>query len=566
MPSHTVEPGARLVDRYRLEERISGLGDTSYWRATDETLSRMVGIRTLPAGHEHGGEMLAAARAAARTLDPRFLRVLDASAADHVVYVVHEWVQARSLGSLLREGPLEPAEAARIVGQVAAALASAHETGLVHLCLEPRNILVTDTRQVKVVGLAVEAAMRGVDEREREEAVLRDVRGCGALLYAALTARWPASPIDELAAAPEEHGRACTPGQVRAGVPAELDLATIRALHAPRPVEGVGLHTAAALGTALASTQWAERGHGRGRQDRYGAGWTAGGGGDPREDDGWRADRDPARTMAAPLPTAPSPRTGDRGSDRARDRARDHARPPPPLAGTATRTLWWVAGAVLVLGLALVGWQLARAALVPPIGQVAPGDGQSQRPVGEDSADDAGEDGQPQDEETAPQDEPTSPSEEDDATQGEVIEVVDIADFDPPPGNGEENPDEVANAVDGDPATAWSTLTYFNDPELGNLKEGVGLVLDLGEAQPVSAVTLDLVGAGTTVELRAGEQLGQMAADFDLVASAEGAGESVTLEPAEPVQARYLLLWLTRLPPVGGDEYSAEVAEVVVRG
>jgi putative peptidoglycan lipid II flippase len=120
--------------------------------------------------------------------------------------------------------------------------------------------------------------------------------------------------------------------------------------------------------------------------------------------------------------------------------------------------------------------------------------------------------------------------------------------------------------VDGDPATAWSTLTYFNDPELGNLKEGVGLVLDLGETQPVSAVTLDLVGAGTTIELRAAEQLGQTAADFDLVASAEEAGESVTLEPVEPVQARYLLLWLTRLPPVGGDEYSAEVAEVVVRG
>jgi putative peptidoglycan lipid II flippase len=558
VPSHTVEPGARLVDRYRLEERISGLGDTSYWRATDETLSRTVGIRTLPAGHEHGGEMLAAARAAARTLDPRFLRVLDASAADHVVYVVHEWVQARSLRSLLREGPLEPAEAARIVGQVAAALASAHETGLVHLCLEPRNILVTDTRQVKVVGLAVEAAMRGVDERE--EAVLRDVRGCGSLLYAALTARWPAGPLGELAAAPEEHGRPCTPGQVRAGVPAELDLATIRALDAPRPVEGVGLHTAAALGAALASTQWAARGHSRGRQDRYGAGWNVGGGRDPREDDGWRAHREPTRTMAAPVPAARSPRTGDRGSDRARDRARDQARPPPPRAGTATRTLWWVAGAVLVLGLALVGWQLARAALVPPPSQVAPGDGQS--PVGEDSGDDDGsEDEQPQ-----PQDEQTSPSEVDEATQGEMIEIVDVADFDPPPGNGEEHPEDVGNAVDGDPATVWSTLTYFNDPELGNLKEGVGLVLDLGETQPVSAVTLDLVGAGTTIELRAAEQLGQTAADFDLVASAEEAGESVTLEPVEPVQARYLLLWLTRLPPVGGDEYSAEVAEVVVRG
>ena len=111
MPSHAVEPGTRLVDRYRLEEHLGEAEGTTYWRALDELLDRQVGVCLLPATHRHADEVLRAARRAAALADARFLRVLDASDVDGVVYVVSEWVSATNLVELLADGPLPAAEA-----------------------------------------------------------------------------------------------------------------------------------------------------------------------------------------------------------------------------------------------------------------------------------------------------------------------------------------------------------------------------------------------------------------------------------------------------------------------
>ena len=109
--SNAVEPGTRLVDRYRLEEHLGEEDGTSYWRAQDELLDRPVGICLLPASDQGAERVLRAARRAAVLTDARFLRVLDASEVDGVVYVVSEWVSATNLVELLADGPLRPAEA-----------------------------------------------------------------------------------------------------------------------------------------------------------------------------------------------------------------------------------------------------------------------------------------------------------------------------------------------------------------------------------------------------------------------------------------------------------------------
>ena len=61
-----------------------------------------------------------------------------------------------------------------------------------------------------------------------------------------------------------------------------------------------------------------------------------------------------------------------------------------------------------------------------------------------------------------------------------MLAIKGIDDFDPTTdgGNGEENPAQVKLATDGSPTTAWQTVTYLNDPALGKLKPGVGIVLD----------------------------------------------------------------------------------------
>ncbi|MGH8894927.1 MAG: hypothetical protein ACRDWY_16745, partial [Actinomycetes bacterium] len=59
-----VEPGTRLVQRYRLEEHLGGFehavggpAGTVYWRAHDELLDRPVGVALLPAGDPHADQV-----------------------------------------------------------------------------------------------------------------------------------------------------------------------------------------------------------------------------------------------------------------------------------------------------------------------------------------------------------------------------------------------------------------------------------------------------------------------------------------------------------------------------
>ena len=45
-------------------------------------------------------------------------------------------------------------------------------------------------------------------------------------------------------------------------------------------------------------------------------------------------------------------------------------------------------------------------------------------------------------------------------------------------------------------STRWRTVQYLRNPKLGGIKRGVGLVFDLGAAQPVHEVRLALSGNG----------------------------------------------------------------------
>src|SRR5207248_11262031 len=122
-----------------------------------------------------------------------------------------------------------------------------------------------------------------------------------------------------------------------------------------------------------------------------------------------------------------------------------------------------------------------------------------------------------------------------------------ISSFDPE-GDGEENPSAVGLAVDSDPSTSWTSVTYRGSSHLGGLKPGVGLLLDLRKPTTVRVAELALSAAGSTVELRAGDQAPHSETDLPVVASSVGAGSQVRWELPRPTTARYWLVWFTNLP------------------
>lgn len=501
MLPNSVEPGTRLVDRYLLEEILGEAGGTAYWRARDELLDRRVGVCLLADGPERAEEILRAARKAAVVSDPRFLRILDANETDGVVYVVNEWVKANSLADLLAHGPLPAADARALALEIAEALATAHAEGLAHLCLAPENVLRTSHGQIKISGLAVDAAVRGIDAVDEADSAQLDTQGCAAVLYAALTGRWPADSASRLAPAPRENGELCSPRQVRAGIPHDLDELACRGLGAHLRDPSQALHRPEEFAALLAAGQGPERARGVSTSSE--------------QTQAIRPGDTPPVVMDTPVFAAPY-------DDESQGRR-----------GFATKLAWIGVVLVLLLGLGLTGYQLATGGF---------GDGNSQ-----DST------------QATDKDKP-------DPTP-EPLRVAQVSTLDPPPGgNGEENNARAGRVIDGDPTTQWTTKTY-NDPfGPSGLKDGVGLLLDLGSSQSVQSVELVLGDGSTDLELRVAEEPGTGPEDYRVVAQKADSSGQTQLRPEEPVRARYVLLWFTSLPAVDASNYRGTVAEVVIRG
>lgn len=148
------------------------------------------------------------------------------------------------------------------------------------------------------------------------------------------------------------------------------------------------------------------------------------------------------------------------------------------------------------------------------------------------------------------------------------LPLAGVTDFDPPPGDGQEAPELVPAAHDGDPSTAWHTDRYRSSPDFGGIKGGVGLLADLGRATTIGAALVSLTAPGATVELRAAPAAttpGRSAADFSVLARVENAPAELALRPAGAVSARFWLVWITRLPPAEGGGFREGVRELAFR-
>jgi hypothetical protein len=137
-----------------------------------------------------------------------------------------------------------------------------------------------------------------------------------------------------------------------------------------------------------------------------------------------------------------------------------------------------------------------------------------------------------------------------------------VTSFDPE-GDGAEDPGGVGLAVDDDPSTQWSTDVYRNNPRLGGLKTGVGLLLDLGRPKSVSVAQLLLSAPGANFEIRAGTHPPQRATDLPVVASSTSSPAAANLTLAHPTRARYWLVWFTSLPKTGSG-YQLGVEEIAL--
>lgn len=160
----------RAIGAYQILSPLGQGGMGEVYLARDPRLDRRVAIKLLPAhlaADAVARERLRREAMAAAALDHPFIcKVFEIGEASGTVFIVMEYVAGQTLSHRLAAGPLPPAEALRIAGEIAEALEEAHNRRLLHRDLKPANILLTQQGHVKVMdfGLALRMDPESVQE------------------------------------------------------------------------------------------------------------------------------------------------------------------------------------------------------------------------------------------------------------------------------------------------------------------------------------------------------------------------------------------------------------------
>jgi serine/threonine protein kinase len=151
---------------YQLQGLLGRGGMGQVFRAHDTVTDRMVALKVLPAhlaeDDEFQQRFRREARIAASLNDPHLVPIHSYGEIDGRLYVDMRLIEGRDLLQYITEngGRLSPERAVAVVEQVAAALDTAHEVGLIHRDIKPSNILVSSRDFIYLIdfGLARTAA------------------------------------------------------------------------------------------------------------------------------------------------------------------------------------------------------------------------------------------------------------------------------------------------------------------------------------------------------------------------------------------------------------------------
>lgn len=246
----------RHFGRYELLEEIGRGGMGVVFKARQKELDRIVALKMILSSQLASAEEIrrfhVEARAAGSLRHAHIVGIHEAGQINGQHYFTMDFVSGKSLSQHLREGPLEPDDAASCLADVARAVDYLHTRNIVHRDLKPSNILLDEQKRpfVSDFGLAKvsvenEAATQtgmiaGTPSymapeqaagKQHEITPQTDVYSLGAILYEMLTGRPPfkeATPLDTLVQVLE--GEPTLPNRINRHVPRELEWICLKCL------------------------------------------------------------------------------------------------------------------------------------------------------------------------------------------------------------------------------------------------------------------------------------------------------------------------------------------------
>jgi eukaryotic-like serine/threonine-protein kinase len=490
--------GELIADRYELEELVGTGGMSSVYRAQDSLLERHVALKVmheqLLSEGDHVERFRREARLAAQLSHPNIVTVIDRGEQEGRQFIVFEYVEGENLKALIeREAPLPEKAAIELALQIADGLAFAHANGLVHRDVKPQNVLLTGDGRAKVTDFGI---ARSID-------VHRGLTQTGTVMGTSDYISPEQARGGDVDACTDIYSLGAVLYELLTGdVPFPGDnFVSIAMRHINEPPPSVrerrpelSPRVDAVIRRAMAKDP----------DDRF------------PSMEAFAAELRACLAEPDGAVAGPTDRTLVVPGPRRRPRRRQRAPMERP-------SIWPLI--LLLAGLAVLAGIFAAVFAFTGSPTDFPG-----------LAHKAGVGGG--------------------GGGGGAVHFADVTTYDPPPGDGQEHDSEARNAIDGKAGTYWQTQQYSNS-HFGNLKDGVGLVLDSGKSQKLTRLTVSSGTPGFTVIVKSSQS---STGPFAPVSDSETVGSRTTFS-LHGAAARYYLVWITSLPSGG----AAHVNEVTAK-
>ena len=145
---------------YRIIAPLAKGGMGEVYLAEDTRLNRKVALKFLSpelvGDNWAKRQLVKEAQAAARLDHPNICSVYGIEDSGEYNFIVMQFIEGETLADLIRKKLIDPNQVIELTRQIVSALAAAHSHGIIHRDVKPKNIMVTEGGQVKVLdfGLA----------------------------------------------------------------------------------------------------------------------------------------------------------------------------------------------------------------------------------------------------------------------------------------------------------------------------------------------------------------------------------------------------------------------------
>jgi len=259
-PDHSADVASgdrvRYFGEYELLEEIARGGMGVVFKARQVKLNRIVALKMILSGELAGSQEVqrfkTEAEAAAQLDHPGIVPIFEIGEHQGQHYFSMGFVEGESLQDRIRNGPMDPWEAAKVCAKVGAAISYAHQQGVIHRDLKPANVLLDQNDMPKVTDFGLAKQVESEGDLTRTGVVMgtpgymppeqasgdttsvgppSDVYSLGAILYCLLTGRPPfqaANTLDTLMQVLEREP--ISPQDLNPQVPRDLNTITLKCL------------------------------------------------------------------------------------------------------------------------------------------------------------------------------------------------------------------------------------------------------------------------------------------------------------------------------------------------